>query len=668
MERNVARRKIVREHVWKDAAGRAVFVHRKYDDGAWGYRYRVNGRWVSKKPEKARELLWNMQSLSEYEHPTIWWCAGEKDADACKEAMLADGIAGETTSVHQGEKAPVYAEQLEVFRDYPGDSVFYLVTDADLTGYGHAIARYDGLVGVGVSPDMIEVLLPGEGFNDLSDHLDGGEGLSNLRNVGIDDLRKLVAKKDNPADDGVDTVAARKKLRNFRTALDDNGQTKGTGQDWTCPWPGHDDRRPSFGVDVGANGGLVLNCQSCMPEIGTSEHRVWIGEILDELGLDWDDIQPPRDSGELDAERLAAKIDKAAREEYVRRRAMLVAQQRVAFEGWEPPGPEDSARLDEDLRRPRERFEPRIDDLLGINHNVVLAAQHKTGKTTLGLNVVKSALDDEPFLNRDVHFEEGNIGWINGEMDRNNFLDYAESLGIKGGAHMHTLHLRGRRLPIMDDVGAEWLVKWCRDRDIAWLFWDSWRLACAWSGISENKNDEVLLLTARVDEIKEQAGVQTSTWLAHTGRMAMDMGNEHARGATTIDDWADMRWVMVQGREGDMDTRYFYTKGRAGIDDFPETALEFNTETLRVGLGNGSRRDVKSREHLEGVGVVELIVEQEPGITAGSLKEKLRAATGVSNHDRLNRMVRAAVEAGTVQIKKKGKSSFHFPGDGKVRF
>jgi hypothetical protein len=190
---------------------------------------------------------------------------------------------------------------------------------------------------------------------------------------------------------------------------------------------------------------------------------------------------------------------------------------------------------------------------------------YKTGKTGLSCDLAGALADGRPFLGSlAVEMPQGRIGFWNGEMDRDDFLDYTRPIGIQNPSKIETLHLRGYRVPLLSDAGAAWTVGWLRYNGIEIWINDSWARLCAWSGIDENDNSGVAQLAATIDEIKSQAGVAQFLITAHTGRAKHDEGTEHARGATALDDWVDVRLVMT--RQGN--DRFLFAEGRqVGMDE-----------------------------------------------------------------------------------------------------
>jgi hypothetical protein len=305
-----------RSHEWVDAKGKLVFVHEKYADGGWAYRHpiatetgiclehgekpkppktkRINEQWwCYGKPAIADGLLWNMPAVVEAikAGKPIHWCAGEKDAIRLQRELPPGHVA---TSVHQGEgHGGATKEQFALFGECR--SKIYLYADCDhrekpgkYTGWRDAIDRYDGLLKVGIGEDQLRVRLPKSG-NDVYDHFEAGHKVRQfMRPNSMEKFRQKASRR--PAKKASATPTGGHLLETFHKALESHGSRRGHGEDWTCPHPGHDDQRPSFGVTVGDTGVVVMNCQSCMPESGTPEHTTWLREILDSLDLDWSDV------------------------------------------------------------------------------------------------------------------------------------------------------------------------------------------------------------------------------------------------------------------------------------------------------------------------------------------------------------------------------------------
>jgi hypothetical protein len=334
------------------------------------------------------------------------------------------------------------------------------------------------------------------------------------------------------------------------------------------------------------------------------------------------------------------------------------ARRIVAVEkaGREYPSPElnQDGLLSDLVKVERVHEQPRINGLMGMAHNVVIAASYKSGKTTMGGNVLKAAADGVPFLGRDVHMGGGRIAWLNGEMDRDDFLDYLGPHGITNTDRIVVRNMRGRRMSLLNDFVADEFVKWLIDNEVEWLWADSWRVLCAWNQINENRNEEVELLTARIDLIKREAGVSTFTALAHTGRAQQDEGAEHARGATALDDWQDVRWVLTRSGAD----RFLKVEGRGKGVGLDETLLVFDPETRLLSLGVGNRSEARSSR---GVGQVAEFVMANPGCTSGDIRSHL-GHSGITHSGDQSRAMESAVRAGLVHWSKHGVKHVYVPG------
>jgi hypothetical protein len=182
---------------------------------------------------------------------------------------------------------------------------------------------------------------------------------------------------------------------------------------------------------------------------------------------------------------------------------------------------------------------------------------------------------------------------------------------------------------------------------------DSWARLCAWSGIDENDNSGVARLAAAIDEIKSQAGVAQFLTTAHTGRPKHDEGTEHARGATALDDWVDVRMVMT--RQG-YDPFLFVEGRQVGMD---ETQLLFDPVTRRSNIGTGNRATVRTQT---GVEIVTEEVANTPGINKTDLLA-VRARIPGHNQDHADRAIKEATREGKINIVDGFRNSkLHYPG------
>ena len=187
-----------------------------------------------------------------------------------------------------------------------------------------------------------------------------------------------------------------------------------------------------------------------------------------------------------------------------------------------------------------------IEGLVRENHNVVVGALYKTGKTSLAAERAHAEVDGVPFLSHfDTRRLDGNVGFWNNEIEPGDCDDYFRGLGVSNRRRILIEDLKGYRVPLVHDVGAEWAVEWLRSREIESWYLDPWRSICSWSNVNEYLDPEVGPLIARIDQIKREAGVRYVHINHHCG--ARDV--LRPRGATTLPDWADSVWAYFKESE-----------------------------------------------------------------------------------------------------------------------
>ena len=298
--------------------------------------------------------------------------------------------------------------------------------------------------------------------------------------------------------------------------------------------------------------------------------------------------------------------------------------------------------------------------ILGVHRtgaNAVIAAQYKAGKTTLVDNLIRALVDDEPFLGEyPVHFD-GRVALFNYELDEGQMVEWLGSLGIRNSDRVTTVHLRGMRLPLIAERAQQWAVEFMLEHDIkAWVL-DPFARAFAGCG-NENDNGEVGAFLDALDLVKHEAQVP-DLWLTHHfGRKDHDQGQEHGRGATRLDDWPDVRWLLTRQH----DDRFLKIHGR-GVD-VDETQLLWEPSG-RLRLGGGTRQDSKraaSDFNLEfTVRLVVDAVRATPGVGSRGIEQALKG----TGKGQVSRALREALETGQVVRKSGGRNAFHHfvPGD-----
>lgn len=296
--------------------------------------------------------------------------------------------------------------------------------------------------------------------------------------------------------------------------------------------------------------------------------------------------------GGTDTDARDARFEEAVAKRAWTMRVSEAAAREVRQTAWrEPPPTLDGHQY---LAQPDEEDPWSIVDLLPLGGNALLAAQFKVGKTTLLLNLVKAMCDRRPFLGKfDATLEENaRVGFFNYEMSELQFRRWVRRLNVGHPERFAIADLRGFDVRLGTPDGDNWAVEWLKRWEVqAWII-DPY--AKAFSGESENDNTEVARFTDAVDQIKERAGVDIAVLGAHFGRQSFETGEEHVRGATRLDDWADARWIQTKDAERE---RYFSAIGRDV--EVQEARLGFNSKTLALTMLEGERMG-RGQERLTG--------------------------------------------------------------------
>ena len=245
--------------------------------------------------------------------------------------------------------------------------------------------------------------------------------------------------------------------------------------------------------------------------------------------------------------------------------------------------------LTDELAIPEQPITYAIAELLPTGGNALLAAGFKTGKTTLVTNLLRAYADGEPFLGRfTVTPGPGRIAIFNYELSAEQYRRWLRAAGVANTDRVAVLHLRGYRLPLTSPSVEDWIVNWLIEQQVT--FWIADPFARAATGTDENSNTDVGVWLDTFDVIKERAGVSEAVLPTHTGRAEQEHGQERARGATRLDDWADVRWLLFKDDE---DRRYFRATGRDV--ELAEEQLLFDPLTRALTLGGGDRKWARSR-------------------------------------------------------------------------
>lgn len=317
---------------------------------------------------------------------------------------------------------------------------------------------------------------------------------------------------------------------------------------------------------------------------------------------------------------------------------------------------------DQFLREQTTPAAPCLGGLVSEGHNAVLAAQYKTGKSTLIENACQALVSAQPFLGIFAVRRPYRVALLNYEMTPDDCRARIKSLGMVDEEleRLLVVNLRGVGLSFTAPNGRTWLVDQLKRHRAEVAIIDTYGAASAPSVESENDNAGSRRFLMAWDAIKAQTSVHTSIITHHTGRAVQVEGEEHARGATVIDDWADVRIILTRDRESG--NRFLSSEGRSTFN-LPESRLFFEEPTRRLWLpeANLGENRRQTKEVRDARTVADIVVKQ-PGIITTRLREALD--TTVSHKAGQAAAIEAAKRRGLIHTHKaaKGVTVHHYPG------
>lgn len=359
------------------------------------------------------------------------------------------------------------------------------------------------------------------------------------------------------------------------------------------------------------------------------------------------------------AAQMAAKVSDQRKVEQIRTLArQIVREEEVARDTNLEAIPATTAAVL--LAQPREPKRMLLGALAHQGHNVTVTARYKVGKSTVTENVTYACTTAGLFLARFPVEHELRVTYLNYELDEDDMVNRIKRMGLDAAAldRLQVINLRGHRLPITMPAGRSWLTARLIDHATDVMIIDPFGAAfAAAGGENENDNAEVRRFLIALDEIKRNSGVQSSFMPVHTGRGEQTEGDERGRGATVVDDWADVRMILTKDDKG---CRYLRTEGRAM--DLEESKLGFDGDTGRLMLATSdmgvNRSRARNQEHLDAVVAV---VKVNPGMITRELRLQL-GALGVKSNEAKDAARDRAVLEKLIHVHQKGVAHRHFLG------
>ncbi|QTI67474.1 AAA family ATPase [Gordonia polyisoprenivorans] len=238
---------------------------------------------------------------------------------------------------------------------------------------------------------------------------------------------------------------------------------------------------------------------------------------------------------------------------------------------------------------------PHLVEGLVIGEGVtLLSAQNKTGKSTVGVNIVKAVVSGQPLFGKlTTHLDTGNVGIWNAEVSTATYEHWCREHGVfddeADAARVHFYHCVGDHVDIEVPVWREWAITWLRDNDVKFWVLDPFSKIIRGN---EDKAEDVNPFWAALREIMKEAGCRAAFVIHHAGHGVEGM-RARARGSSAIE--GDPEVILSYehgGKPGDFppdDRRYLSGVGRIDVVDRLNLTYDRATRTLRVDENSGGK-------------------------------------------------------------------------------
>jgi hypothetical protein len=199
------------------------------------------------------------------------------------------------------------------------------------------------------------------------------------------------------------------------------------------------------------------------------------------------------------------------------------------------------------------------------------------------MNLTMSLVDCKPFLGEyEVRPLAGNVGFLDFELGMDLFREVIERVPIRNAKRCYVESFRSKGLDIMNEFQAEFLIKWLKDRTIEALIFDPF--SRIYRGDGDN-NTEVLRFLKQVNLIKEESGVVDFFMPVHSSSRSSTRGQ--SRGASTLDDFPDNRWLVGKDKP-EVDAQRTFAATARGALWTASRPLQLDPATNSLHLGPAS--------------------------------------------------------------------------------
>jgi hypothetical protein len=312
--------------------------------------------------------------------------------------------------------------------------------------------------------------------------------------------------------------------------------------------------------------------------------------------------QLPKDqAGDLPADYVEivelTPYERAVRAKFAEMRVVDDAKQMLATMKAGQAPPLEGRSLTEFLAEVEDVEEYRVQDLWPSQGRVLLAAQAKSGKTTMvAANLIPALVDGGDFLGRyAVEKVARRVVYLNMEVGTRTMRRWLQDAGIINTTAITVANLRGKAsaLSLNSEAGRKQFGHWLASHNAEVVILDPLAPVLASLGLDENSNADVATFFAWWSEALMLGGVVDDLVVHHAGH-----AGERSRGASRLLDEPDAVWTLTKDAESKQaqaddpladtsPTRYLSAFGRDV--ELTAEALKFDMATRRLELTGLSR-------------------------------------------------------------------------------
>lgn len=224
-----------------------------------------------------------------------------------------------------------------------------------------------------------------------------------------------------------------------------------------------------------------------------------------------------------------------------------------------------------------------LEDLQPVGTRALLAAQAKSGKTTMVANLIKALADGDRFLGEFFNHFTGTITLIDDELDDRMLRRWLKNINIRHPEKIKVVTLRGRLTDfnIVDEDVREVWAGMLAGTD--YLILDCLRPVLDACGLDENHEAGIFLNA--FDALLKQATIDNALVVHHMGHSA-----NRSRGDSRIMDWPDALWRLTRTDPEDPASKRFFTAFGREVN-ITQQPLHYTDGHLTLNDHDGTRHE-----------------------------------------------------------------------------